>query len=203
MTRARNIRCAFGVYLAVILLSVGKMAFGAGLLGEDISTVNENNNTAFSEMDVGPLIVLMFESGSSKVSADQEAELKAFLVSSRFHFKIREVIVAAYSDKPFPAESGTSLTSEDRDLAIHRGYMVQRKLEEFGASNVHVVNMAKRPNWFDTTFMTRNGQIKKMLGSESFDPEVDNPFYRSVASKMHTDAGPGAVVIAVRIGATN
>jgi len=185
---------------ALLLSSLSTSAFymsGPAISAEPGGMVESAQQKAY-ELTGKDVATLKFDKGSSKLSSNDQSELRTMYNAVKNDSRIKEIVVAAYSDLPYPKSQKTDLPQKSRGLADKRGAQVKSFLAELGAKNVSVVNMAKKANWLERSFDTESAQIKKGAGETPTTVTADDHFYESLGKHLQTTGGPSDVVVVIR-----
>ena len=187
MRRSKFLRSV--TFLSCLSLSSG-LAAGA-LLAAEPGGIAETVQKQAYEITGKDVATIKLGTGSSALSAAEQSELRTMYQAVRDNARVREIIVAAYSDHPYPSGSSAS-------LAEKRGSEVKKFLAELGAKNIRVVNMAQKANWFERTFDTKDSQIKHESSEKDSKASSDHFFYDALGAHLQASAGPSNVVVVIR-----
>ena len=141
---------------------------------------------------------LKFDKGKSTLSSGDQSELRTMYNAVKEDSRVTEIIVAAYSDLPYPKSKKSELPTKSRQLADKRGTEVSKFLNELGAKNVRVVNMAERATWLDRTFDTKEAQVKRESSEMPSKANTDDLFYESLGRHLQKSGAPSDVVVIIR-----
>jgi hypothetical protein len=141
---------------------------------------------------------LKFNKGSSSLSSGDQSELRTMYDAVKSDARVKEIVIAAYSDLPYPKSQKSDLPRKSRGLADKRGAEVAKFLQGLGAKNVRVVNMARKATWLERSFDTDAAQIKHGAGEQSDKVDADDKFYESLGKHLQTTGGPSDVVVVIR-----
>ena len=141
---------------------------------------------------------LKFNKGSSALSSSDQSELRTMYNAVKSDARVKEIVIAAYSDLPYPKSQKSDLPRKSRGLADKRGAQVAKFLHELGAKNVRVVNMAQKATWIERSFDTDEAQIKYGAAERSDKVDADDKFYESLGKHLQTAGGPSDVVVVIR-----
>jgi hypothetical protein len=141
---------------------------------------------------------LKFNKGSSALSSSDQSELRTMYNAVKSDARVKEIVIAAYSDLPYPKSQKSDLPRKSRGLADKRGAQVAKFLHELGAKNVRVVNMAQKATWIERSFDTDEAQIKYGAAERSDKIDADDKFYESLGKHLQTAGGPSDVVVVIR-----
>jgi outer membrane protein OmpA-like peptidoglycan-associated protein len=135
-----------------------------------------------------------FQEGSAALTEEHRNKLREMVKEARGRGEIEDVSIAAWSDKPLPAE-GESLTEADRNLAEQRYEAVANFLrDELEIESVTTYNMAESANWLARTFNTDEAELKALFGREGEDaPRVKEPEFHVI--RQH--GGPSMAVVVI------
>jgi isocitrate/isopropylmalate dehydrogenase len=183
-------------FLSCLTLSSG-LAAGA-LLAAEPGGIAETVQKQAYEITGKDVATIKLGTGSSALSAAEQSELRTMYQAVRDNARVREIIVAAYSDHPYPSGPSASLPSSSRRLAEKRGTEVKKFLAELGAKNIRVVNMAQKANWFERTFDTKDSQIKHESSEKDSNASSEHFFYDALGAHLQASAGPSNVVVVIR-----
>jgi hypothetical protein len=160
----------------------------------DTQTVTQDVKTTFLDLINKDSVNVGFKEGTSAVSKDERSDLKATVDAVRKDTKIARVIVAAWSDKEYPAGKEEALKASDKKLASDRASNVKAVLSELGVSNVETYTMTEKPNWFEKEFNTDDAKVKGAGKVKDSDDQVTTEIGRLLREK----GGPKSVVVLVR-----
>jgi hypothetical protein len=141
---------------------------------------------------------LKFDKGSSSLSSADQSELRTMYNAVKEDARIREIVVAAYADLPYPKDQKSDLPNKSKGLATRRGEEIKKFLTELGAKNVRVVNMAKKATWLERTFDTKEAQLKQGASESPSKVDQDDMFFESLGKHLQTEGGPGNAVVVIR-----
>lgn len=146
-----------------------------------------------------------FEKGSSKLSEMEVTELRSLIKAARDGGQIEKIYVGAWADKAFSEGKGTEYTDADKNLAKERAKSVEKVLDEIGAKDVEVVNLADKPNWFAETVGTEEAKIKdtvagKDVTKDKAADEVSNEDREmaAIGKTMKSEGGASKAVVVVQ-----
>lgn len=139
-------------------------------------------------------VTVNFKDGSSVVDQGEVNDLKALLTSNKREGKIDSLIIAAWSDKDYPAGQGETLSDADRKLADQRADAVKKTLTSLGAGKVDSYSMAEHPSWIAKTFNTQDAKVK----GEGAVKDADDNLTAQIGKQLKDKGGPGTVVVLVR-----
>ncbi len=131
--------------------------------------------SAAAKSDVHNFVEIQFESGSATLTDQAKTSLVSVIDQARADGKIEEVLVLSWSDKEYPAESKSRLTTYQADLADRRNKTIERYIETMSYADVDTYNMAKKPNLFSSVFNTSDTRMKnsfKAAGLSTTDNET-------------------------------
>ena len=141
---------------------------------------------------------IKFDVGSSMLTAYDQSELRAMYHAVRDNARVREIVIAAYSDLPYPSGPNASQPATSRRLAEKRANEVKKFMAELGAKSIRVVNMAHKANWFERTFDTKDALIKSEAAEKPTKATADDLFYEALGAHLQGAAGPSDVVVVIR-----
>jgi hypothetical protein len=156
------------------------------------SAVTDVKEKLFQWMDKHSVSV-NFDKGSAVVSDGQRSDLKALVEAARTDGAISKIIVAAWSDKDYPAR-GEQLTDLDRKLASEREKSVATVLLQLGVKDVETHSMAEYPTWISKTFNTRDAKVK---GTGQVN-DADDALALEIGKKMRDKGGAEKAVVYVQ-----
>jgi hypothetical protein len=139
-------------------------------------------------------IKVNFKSGSAEVSVGEQNDLKALVAARQKKGPIARVIIAAWSDKDYPARKEEQLTAQDRSLALERGANLVSVLKGFGISNLETYSMAEYPAWISTTLTIKTSKAK---GSNT-NKDQDDARTQEIAKKLKNRGGKGKAVVLIQ-----
>jgi len=139
-------------------------------------------------------VTVTFPKGSSELSASDQARLRELVPAWQKDKEIDKVIVAAWSDQPYPAQEGVRLPEAARDLAEKRADRVEDFIEKLGVSDVDTFSMAEKPNWFQKVLATDAAQIK----GAARDKQIDSLNEDRIKKIIDNKGGPSKAVIILK-----
>jgi hypothetical protein len=142
--------------------------------------------------------VLKFDKKSSAISSNNQSELRTMYNAIRGDSRVKEIVIAAYSDLEYPHDAKATLPHKSRELAAARGDQVKKFLSELGANHVRVVNMAKKSSWMQQVVDTKEAQFKHGADEVGHVGDRNDPFYQTLGRHMQSIGGPEKVVVVVR-----
>ncbi len=185
-----------GVLLSLLSTS-SLLLTGVAFAAEPGGIVETAQQKAY-EITGKDVAILKFNRGSSALSSSDQSELRTMYNAVKSDALVKEIVIAAYSDLPYPKSKKSDLPQKSRGLAEKRGEQVTNFLHELGAKNVRVVNMAQKATWIERSFDTDAAQIKRGAGEQSDKVDADDKFYESLGKHLQTTGGPGEVVVVIR-----
>ncbi len=133
-----------------------------------------------------------FDKGSAKISDGERSDLKALVDSLQSDATVETYVVAAWSDKDYPAANGAKLPAADRKLADARKDAVVKALKALGAKKVEGHSMAEHPTWIAKVFTTSDATVK---GAKEANADADQLSTEGVAKQIKDKGGAGTVVV--------
>lgn len=146
-------------------------------------------------------VEVKFDKGSTKLSEAEVTALRSLIKSAHEKGKIEKVYIGAWADKAFAEGKAASYTDADKDLAKERAKAVKNVLDEVGARDIEVVNLAEKPNWFEQKLGTEEAKIKDTVAGKDITKgkEEANKEDREMAAVGHTMKSEGGASKAVVI----
>ncbi|HET9241280.1 MAG TPA: hypothetical protein VFO10_28705 [Oligoflexus sp.] len=139
-------------------------------------------------------VAVEFPKGSAELPAAEQTRISDWTRAWKQEKDIDKIIVAAWSDEPYPAQSTTRLSEASRDLAEKRADTVEDLIEKSGISDVDTFSMAEKPNWFQKAFATDAAQIKGAVPNKRMDSLNEDRIRKILDAK----GGPSKAVIIVK-----
>lgn len=139
-------------------------------------------------------VAVEFPKGSSVLSASDQTRINDLTKAWKQEKDIDKIIVAAWSDEPYPAQGKAKLSEASRDLAEKRADTVEDFIEKAGISDVDTFSMAEKPNWFQKAFATDAAQIKGAASNKGIDSLNEDRIRKMLDAK----GGPSKAVIIVK-----
>lgn len=168
-------------------------AFGQETPRDSSNTSSIDINTKSIQLIDKDSVTVNFAPGSSDVTPQEKDKLRNLIESAKKEAPTDRFIVAAWSDKEFPAE-GAELSKEDRDLAKRRGSAVKEALQDLRVGSIDTYSMATHPSWISRTFGRNDASIKTGGGRTTEKNEVAT----QIGQKLRSEGGPGTAVVVVR-----
>jgi hypothetical protein len=103
--------------------------------------------------------VIAFPAGEGTVTDDERAKIIAFAGALSREARDHPVIIASWSDRPFPT-GAAPLPKADRDLAALRAKRVIDVLRDSGVVRFESYTMTEHAGWLQETFATRSAEVK-------------------------------------------
>jgi len=170
---------------------------GAALAAEPAGMTETAQRKAY-EITGKDVATIKFDVGGSTLTAYDQSELRAMYHAVRDNARVREIVIAAYSDLPYPSGPNASQPGASRRLAEKRANEVKKFMSDLGAKSIRVVNMAHKANWFERTFDTKDALIKSEAAEKPSKATADDLFYEALGAHLHAAAGPSDVVVVIR-----
>jgi hypothetical protein len=184
--------------IVLSLVSASSVLFAGLAVAADPGGMVETAQQIAYEITGKDAASLRFNKGSSTLSSSDQSELRTMYNAVKSDARVKEIVIAAYSDLPYPKSQKSDLPRKSRSLADKRGAQVAKFLHELGAKNVRVVNMAKKATWIERSFDTDEAQIKHGAAESSDKVDADDKFYESLGKHLQTTGGPSDVVVVIR-----
>lgn len=135
-----------------------------------------------------------FDKGSALIPPVEKDRITDWVTTMKLNHPLRNVVIASWSDQPYPAKGVGNLTKSDKDLAAQRNTNIRDLLKAAGVGSVETFSMAERPNWFQRTFGTDAAQIK----GEAKDKHWDSSNEARLSAILKRRGGPSKAVIILR-----
>lgn len=139
-------------------------------------------------------VTVDFTAGKSEVTAAEQKDLTALITAAQSDGKIKEVIVASWSDVEYPATKGESLPQAAKDLATARNTNLSRVIKTLGVATVTTYTMTEQPNWIEKAFNTKDAKVK----GEGDVKDADDNLAAEIGKTLRDKGGPGKAVVLVR-----
>lgn len=170
--------------------------------GKTLKDAGQAIRTAAYDITDKNSVTLSFDAKSATLTDSQKNQLKALSDSFASDGKVRDVVVAAYSDKNYPKGKDT-LTKQERDLAAKRGDAVKAHLSSIGRKSVTIYNMAEKANWFERKLVMKDAQVKREATEKADNVSNDDAFFEALGRHLTSVGGPGKVIVLMRHEAAN
>jgi hypothetical protein len=184
--------------IVLSLVSASSVLFAGLAVAADPGGMVETAQQIAYEITGKDAATLKFKKGSSALSPSDQSELRTMYNAVKSDARVKEIVIAAYSDLPYPKSQKSDLPHKSRGLADKRGAQVAKFLHELGAKNVRVVNMAQKATWIERSFDTDAAQLKRGAAERSDKVDADDKFYESLGKHLQTTGGPSDVVVVIR-----
>ena len=184
--------------IVLSLVSASSVLFAGLAVAADPGGMVETAQQMAYEITGKDAATLKFNKGSSALSSSDQSELRTMYNAVKSDSRVKEIVIAAYSDLPYPKSQKSDLPRKSRGLADKRGAQVAKFLHELGAKNVRVVNMAQKATWIERSFDTDEAQLKHGAAESSAKVDADDKFYESLGKHLQTTGGPSDVVVVIR-----
>lgn len=136
-----------------------------------------------------------FKKGSSTVSKSAKNSLKALFTSLKGELAGGEIVVAGWSDKEFPLNPDTKLTSADTKLAADRIANVQKVIKDLGLETpIQTINLGEQNTLLGKLFSSTEQQVKDLIQQG----ETDSRKVAAITKTLKSDGGPQKAVVLVR-----
>jgi len=181
-------------------LSCGIMAI-AGLFGAapmpasgDAAQKLEDTQTKIYELLDKDITTVKFNRDSAVLSDSEKSSLRSLVEAAKANKNIDRFIVAAWSDREYPASKDQKLSKTERDLAKNRMDTIQAFLKDVGAKDVDTYSFAEHPSWLARVFNTEQAQIK---GAGKVKDEEER-IVADIGKRLRDKGGPGTGVVVVK-----
>jgi hypothetical protein len=150
------------------------------------------DESRLSEKDIS---VVEFAFGQSTVTDKEKGNLRSLADSVRNDLNLKEIVIAAWSDKEYPVEESLKLMPSDRRLADNRASEVRAVLLRAGISytKISTHSMAVHPGWLAKTFHFKDAILKGDVAIKTSDDRI----VASVGKQLRDKGGPGKVVAVI------
>lgn len=187
-------------------LALAANAFAADdTVGESAKKAGESAMTGVMGAMEKNTVEVDFEKGSAKLSDMEVTELRSLIKAARDNGKIEKIYVGAWADKSFSEGKAADYSDADKNLAKERAKAVEKVLDEVGAKDVEVVNLADKPNWFAQTLGTEDSKIKDTVagkdvtkGKSADDVSKEDREMAAVGKTMKSEGGASKAVVVVQ-----
>lgn len=170
---------------------------GAYAQAETSSAVQKVKNTYYEILDKDTS-TLSFDKNQSGISESQRSDLKALVNKAMQDSNVEKFIVAAWSDKEYPAAKSVELGKGDKKLAEARKDNAAKVLKELGANDVDAYSMAKNPSWISKVFQTDESRLKGEVKEKNKDKDSDDLLVEKTGEQLRKLGGPGKIVVIVK-----
>jgi hypothetical protein len=154
-------------------------------------TVTEVKASVYEALEKNSLTI-NFAEGGAAVSEGDRQDIEALRRNVGDQARSKRLIIAAWSDKAFPAEKDAELGKESVDLAANRAQEIRNLVTEgVNFNEVEVVNMAEPRGAFLGIFRTSSTRVKDAYVGD----EEDNTRARHEAKVLKDKGGPGKAVV--------
>lgn len=184
-----------------ILAIAGFSTVTVGAYAEDASTMQSVQSAAqqmYYEITGKDSTVINFEKASAILSDAGRNELTALLNAVRDTSPIKEILIVSYSDLDYPQGKKGDLPAKSRQLAKDRAEAVKKRLEELGAKDIQVHNMAEKATWYEKLWVSTDAQVKSEAKEKKSSTDTDDSFYQILGQSLKKSGGPGKVVVVIR-----
>ncbi len=167
-------------------------------LQKDVESASKNaaievRKAAFYAVDKKDL-ALTYAEKISALTEKQKIELTALVKSLDKSPQRLKLAIAAWSDKGYPADPKTRLTTNDQALATRRHDAIRDFVQTIGTfSKVETVNMANRANAFERFLSLDEAKVKAALSGV----ETKEPWLVYEANTFRTKGGAGKAVVLI------
>jgi len=183
--------------LTMTTLSLTAVTAKAETMSE-LKTAKESMQQSLYEITGKDTAVIHFKKASAHLSESDLSELKTTLNAVREDAKVKEILILAYADSPYPHDRKDDLPQASKKLAAKRADAVEAQIKKFGGKDIKVYNMATKANWFEKTLVTSTAQVKQEATTRPANQDADDAFYQALGKHLVTQGGPGKVVVVVR-----
>lgn len=122
----------------------------------------------------------------------------ALLNAVRDTSPIKEILILAYSDLDYPRGEKGDLPQKSRHLAKDRAEAAKDRLEELGAKDIKIHNMAEKATWYDKMWVSTDAQVKSEAKEKKSSTDPDDSFYQILGQSLKKSGGPGKVFVVIR-----
>jgi outer membrane protein OmpA-like peptidoglycan-associated protein len=189
--------------IGIFLTAASGFVYAQSELGE--AAKNATKEAAGEiKSDLGILVekdmtVVGFAAGQSVLSDAEKRTLQSLADSVRNEKNLQEIVVAAWSDKEYPASADQKLTVADNNLANARADTVKSALVSGGVppAKINTHSMATHPGWMAKTFRTKDAKLKGAVSAKEKD--VEDTVVATIGKELRAKGGPGkAIMVVVR-----
>lgn len=146
------------------LISIGLSLVSLAAIAEvnDKPTVAEAYEQAASLNEASFVTEIVFNKGSSELSADGKSQLRDILKAAQGRGKVEEIKVLSWADKDYPPKG--HLGNDAMKLADERNQEIEGYLTDtYKGIDVDGHNMAGRPSELDKIFKSQDMRVKRSL----------------------------------------
>jgi hypothetical protein len=177
-------------FMTVVLPLTSTVVFAE----QPASTAVQDAKTKVYEMLGKDTATLSFENGSTALSEAERQNLAAVVAAVRANATISSAIVAAWSDRDYPANKGQRLGRDQRQLAEERVSSVKKALESLGVAHIETHSMAEQPGVFGKLFNTEDTMIK----GEGKVEDANDRYNDDIGHILRDHGGAGKSVVIIR-----
>lgn len=147
---------------SLITTAPGAMATKATTPAEPYKKAAEANQASF-------ITEVVFNKGSSNLTADGRSQLKDIYESAKAQGKVEEVKILAWADADYPNGKKKQLGDDARRLADDRALEIKGYFEDNARGvDTDVHNMAEKPNDIEKLLKTKDERVKRSLARAGF-----------------------------------
>lgn len=179
---------------AILATAVAALATGPALALDSPKATAEQVETKVYQLLDKNMTTIKFANRSDTLSEAEITRLRAFAKASKDEANLDQIVVAAWSDKEYPAARDENLEKSDRDLADKRAEAVKKVLKDAGAKDVDTYSFAEHPSWLSRIFNTEQAKLK---GSGKVKDSEDRVI-ASLGKQLRAKGGPGSTVVILK-----
>jgi hypothetical protein len=158
------------------------------------SSVSQDTKTKLFEVLKKNTTTVTFSQGGTALTESERDTLIATVNAAKNVGTIARVIIAAWSDKEYPAAKGASLDNKDIGVAKARITSIKQVLESLDIKEIETYTMTENPSWFGRLFNTAETKIKGAGKPNSQDDQMIEELGKTIRER----GGPGKAVVFIR-----
>lgn len=174
--------------------SLGSITVKYASADTTVSSTVQDIKTKFYELLGKDTATVAFKSGSSVLSESERQNLAAIVSAVRMDATVSSAIIAAWSDKEYPATKGERLSESERSLADARLAVIEGSLLSLGIKNVETHTMAQHPSWIGKLLNTKDAKVK----GEGTVEDANDQLATEIGQVLRDKGGPNKAVIIIR-----
>ena len=174
--------------------SLGSLPMSQVSADTTVSAAVQDVKTRFYEIFGKDTVTVAFVSGSSVLSENERKNLMAAVAALRNDSRLSSAIVAAWSDKEYPATKGQHLSKSDNHLADARNSVIKKSLSSLGVKSIETHTMAQHPSWIGKLFNTDDAKMK----GEGVVNDSHDQLINEMGQVLRDKGGPGKAVVILR-----
>ncbi len=157
-------------------------------------SLTEDARTKLFEILKKNTTTITFSKSGATLTESERSNLIATVNAAKNSGAIARVIIAAWSDKDYPAMKGASLNKKDIEIAKARVASIKHVLETQGVKEIETYTMTENPSWFGRLFNTDDTKIKG-VGKPT---DQEDRILDDIGNTIRDKGGPGKAVVILR-----